>query len=169
MVPWSRRSSIQAPKAPGTTAGRRPRPGIRVRPMPRNRSTEAAAGATPWPQSTMGRSAPAGIRMIGTSPPGPFRCGSTICSVKPVATAASKALPPRSSMPKPTVEAIQCVLVTAPKLPRISGRVVKGSVMSLPGFSHLGFQSSGISVSAVSGLPASRAMTRSISSRSSTP
>ncbi len=129
MVPWSRSSSIQASKAPGTTAGRKPVPGMRLTPISRSRAMLAAAGATPWPQITVGRSAPAGIRMIGTSPPGPFRCGSTICSVKPVATAASKALPPRSSTPKPTAEAIQCVLATAPKLPRISGRVVKAWAM----------------------------------------
>src|ERR671913_1785488 len=64
--------------------------------------------------------------MTGTSPPGPFRWGSTTCSVKAVATAASKALPPRSSMPMPTAVAIQWVDATTPKVPSISGRVVKG-------------------------------------------
>ena len=58
------------------------------------------------------------------SPPGPFRCGSTICRVKPVATAASKALPPRSRIAMPTAEAIQWVEATTPKVPAISGRVV---------------------------------------------
>ena len=65
--------------------------------------------------------------MTGTSPPGPLRWGSTTCSVKAVATAASKALPPRSSVAMPTAVAIQCVLVTTPNVPSISGRVVKGS------------------------------------------
>ena len=60
-----------------------------------------------------------------TSPPGPFKCGSTTCNVNPVATAASKALPPFSRIDMPTAEAIQCVLVTTPKLPVISGLVVK--------------------------------------------
>ena len=64
--------------------------------------------------------------MTGTSPPGPLRCGSTTCSVKAVATAASKALPPFSSVAMPTAVAIQCVVVTTPKVPSISGRVVKG-------------------------------------------
>src|SRR5271169_2793341 len=63
--------------------------------------------------------------MTGTSPPGPFRCGSTTCSVKAVATAASNALPPRSDIPMPTAVAIQCVVVTTPNVPSISGRVVK--------------------------------------------
>ncbi len=46
-------------------------------------------------------------------------------SVNPVATAASKAFPPFSSIDMPTAVAIQCVLVTTPKLPVISGLVVK--------------------------------------------
>ena len=64
--------------------------------------------------------------MIGASPSGPFRCGSTTCSVNAVATPASKAFPPRSSTPIPTAVAIQCVLATTPKVPSISGRVVNG-------------------------------------------
>ena len=42
-----------------------------------------------------------------TSPPGPFRCGSTTWRTKPVATAASNALPPRSSTAMPVAEASQ--------------------------------------------------------------
>ena len=61
----------------------------------------------------------------GTSPPGPFRCGSTTWSTKPVATAASNALPPRSSTAIPVCDASQCVDATIPKVPRSSGRVVK--------------------------------------------
>ena len=64
--------------------------------------------------------------MTGTSPPGPLRCGSTTCSVKAVATAASNALPPFSSAAMPTAVAIQWVEVTTPKVPSISGRVVNG-------------------------------------------
>ena len=60
----------------------------------------------------------------GTSPPGPFRCGSTTCSVNPVATAASNALPPRSSTAMPAADASQCVDATMPNVPRSSGRVV---------------------------------------------
>src|SRR5271168_4062827 len=63
--------------------------------------------------------------MTGTSPPGPLRCGSITCSVKAEATAASKALPPFSSVAMPTAVAIQCVVVTTPNVPSISGRVVK--------------------------------------------
>ena len=37
----------------------------------------------------------------------------------------SKALPPRSRIPIPTAVAIQWVVVTTPKVPSISGRVVK--------------------------------------------
>src|SRR5436190_1265347 len=64
--------------------------------------------------------------MTGTSPPGPFRWGSTICSVNAVATAASKALPPLSSIDMPMAVAIQWVDATTPKIPSISGRVGKG-------------------------------------------
>ena len=70
--------------------------------------------------------------MIGQSPPGPLRCGSTTCKVNPAAAAASKALPPRSSTAMPTPLAIQWVEATAPKVPAISGRVVNMLVLSLP-------------------------------------
>src|SRR3984893_4279453 len=63
--------------------------------------------------------------MIGASPPGPTRCGSTLWSTKAALAAASKALPPRSSTDIATALAIQWVVATAPKVPRISGRVVK--------------------------------------------
>src|SRR5215831_661964 len=62
--------------------------------------------------------------IAGMSPPGPFRCGSTTCRVNPAATAASKALPPRSSTAIPDALASQCVDATMPKLPCSSGRVV---------------------------------------------
>src|SRR6266511_1096440 len=58
------------------------------------------------------------------SPPGPLRWGSTTCSVKPAATAASKALPPRSRTAIPAALASQCVEATMPNVPRSSGRVV---------------------------------------------
>src|SRR5674476_65503 len=69
--------------------------------------------------------------MIGTSPPGPFRCGSTTCSVNAAATPASKALPPFSRVAIPTAVAIQWVDVTTPKVPSISGLVVNGSGLML--------------------------------------
>src|SRR4029450_2253302 len=94
----------------------------------------AFAGAGAWAQITSVRPPLVSCTMIGTSPPGPFRCGSTTCSVKAVATPASKALPPFSRMPMPTAVAIQWVEVTTPKVPSISGRVVNGSgVMLLMG------------------------------------
>src|ERR1700756_369415 len=86
----------------------------------------APAGAGPCPQITSGLPLRVSNRITGTSPPGPLRCGSTTCSVKAVAQAASKALPPRSRMPMPTAVAIQWVEVTTPKGPVISGRVGKG-------------------------------------------
>src|SRR4051812_7419905 len=97
----------------------------------------AAFGATPCPHITSGRELLASYKMIGTSPPGPFRCGSTICRVNAVATAASKALPPRSKMPIPTAVAIQWVEVTTPKVPSISGRVVNGLGLILVIGGHL--------------------------------
>ncbi len=66
------------------------------------------------------------VAMIaGMSPPGPLRCGSTTCSTKPAATAASKALPPSSSSRMAACEAIQCVEETMPNVPSRVGRVVK--------------------------------------------
>src|SRR6267142_3109009 len=91
----------------------------------------AAAGAGPWPQMTSGLPLRVSHRMTGTSPPGPLRCGSTTCSVKAVAQAASKALPPFSSAAMPTAVAIQWVDVTTPKVPSISGLVVNGSGLML--------------------------------------
>src|SRR6202035_2622289 len=86
----------------------------------------APAGAGPWPQITSVRPRLMSWTMIGTSPPGPFKCGSTTCSVNPVATPASNALPPLSKMLIPTAVAIQWVEVTTPKVPSISGLVVNG-------------------------------------------
>src|SRR6266536_3540262 len=86
----------------------------------------APAGAGPWPQITSTWPLRTSWTMTGTSPPGPLRCGSTTWSVKAVAAAASKALPPRSNVAMPTAVAIQCVEATTPKVPSISGRVVKG-------------------------------------------
>src|SRR6516225_2550407 len=86
----------------------------------------ALAGAGPCPQITSFRRLRTSLRMIGTSPPGPLRCGSTTCSVNAVAQAASKALPPFSNVDMPTAVAIQWVEVTTPNVPSISGRVVKG-------------------------------------------
>src|SRR5471030_1259162 len=91
----------------------------------------ALAGAGPWPQITSVRPRFTSWTMTGTSPPGPFRCGSTTCSVNAVATPASNALPPFSRMPIPTADAIQWVEVTTPKVPSISGRVVNGSGLIL--------------------------------------
>ncbi len=88
-----------------------------------------SGGAGPCPQSTVGRPS-AGARMIGTSPAGPFRCGSTTCSTKPAATAASKALPPPSSTAIAHCEASQWVDETMPKVPCRVGRVVNmGAVL----------------------------------------
>src|SRR5450631_469048 len=91
----------------------------------------APAGAGPWPQITSVLPRLVSCTMMGTSPPGPFRCGSTTCSVNAVATPASNALPPFSRIPIPTADAIQWVEVTTPKVPSISGRVVNGSVLIL--------------------------------------
>src|SRR5690349_18561370 len=83
----------------------------------------AAAGAGPCAQSTVA-GVPGPAKISGRSPPGPLRCGSTTCSVKPAATAASNALPPASSRAMPAADASQCVDDTMPKEPRSSGRVV---------------------------------------------
>src|ERR1700690_3092324 len=86
----------------------------------------APDGPGPWPQIHWVQPRLTSCTMIGTSPPGPFRCGSTTCKVKAAAHAASKALPPFSNVAMPTAVPIQWVEVTTPKVPSISGRVVKG-------------------------------------------
>src|SRR3984957_125777 len=91
----------------------------------------APDGAGPWPQITSVRPRLISCTMIGTSPPGPFKCGSTTCSVNAVATPASKALPPFCRVAIPTADAIRWVDVTTPKVPSISGRVVNGSGLIL--------------------------------------
>src|SRR5580704_1511218 len=48
------------------------------------------------------------------------------CRVNAVATAASKAFPPLSSIDMPIAVAIQWVDATTPKMPSICGRVVNG-------------------------------------------
>ena len=93
---------------------------------------------------TIGAAASARLRMMGTSPPGPLRCGSSTWSTKPVATAASNALPPRSITAMPTAEAIQWVEAIAPKLPRNSGRVVKGWAMRAVGWLGRGARFAGL-------------------------
>src|ERR687892_365542 len=55
--------------------------------------------------------------MIGTSPPGPLRCGSTTWRRKPAAAAASNAFPPPSSTLMPAADASQWVEATMPKSP----------------------------------------------------
>ena len=87
---------------------------------------EAIIGAVPWPQITSTRRCDASQSTIGTSPPSPFRCGSTTWSTKPAVTAASNALPPDSSIAIPHWVASQCVELTMPNVPLSSGRVVKG-------------------------------------------
>src|SRR4051794_36729386 len=84
----------------------------------------AAAGATPCPQITSTRARSRLHRTIGRAPPGPFWSGSAVCSTKPAAAAASKALPPRSRIVMPVGVASQCVVATTPNVPTISGRDV---------------------------------------------
>ena len=99
-------------------------PGTRSRPSDRYASIVAASGAGPCPHTTTGSPRSTGHTIAGTSPPGPLRCGSTTCSTNPAATAASNALPPRSSTDIPAPDASQCVEATIPNVPRSSGRVV---------------------------------------------
>src|SRR4051794_36722306 len=57
-------------------------------------------------------------------------CGSTTCSANPAATAASNALPPRSSTAMPADDASQCVEATMPNVPLSSGRVVNAIALN---------------------------------------
>src|SRR5438874_2148996 len=89
----------------------------------------APAGAGPCPHRTVGWP-PAGARMIGTSPAGPFRCGSTTCSVNPAATAASNAFPPSSNTAIAAAEASQWVADTMPNVPCRVGLVVNTTAVN---------------------------------------
>ena len=106
-------------------------PGTSSCPSSRYRSIVAAAGATPCAQSTSGSPRSADQKTTGRSPPGPLRCGSTTWSVNPAATAASNALPPRSSTAMPAAVPSQWVEATIPNVPRSSGLVVNGHAGSL--------------------------------------
>ena len=60
------------------------------------------AGAGPADgEERLGRDRAGGETMASTSPPSPHRCGPTTAMAAPVATAASAAEPPRSSMARP--------------------------------------------------------------------
>ena len=142
-LPWSRSTVSQALKAAGTVAGSKPMPGTCSNPRLRKALADAAAGATPWPRTDSIRRSRSLHSSIGTSPPGPLRCGSTTCSTKPPAAAASNALPPRSSTPMAVCEASQWVDATTPKVPVISGRVVKGLIRT--GFGNSQCRSSKLS------------------------
>ena len=96
------RSRAAAASRSRTCRARRP-PTVRCPAPDRGRARGNArwwrpAGAGPCPQITSVLPRRTSCTITGTSPPGPLRCGSTTCSVKAVATAASKALPPFSSI-----------------------------------------------------------------------
>ena len=86
--------------------------------------------------------------MTGASPPSPFMCGSTTCSTRPAATAASNAVPPASSTAIPDAVASQWVEATMPKLPASCGRVVNeepcGSISTPDGVGQRGRERDGI-------------------------
>src|SRR5699024_6913398 len=86
----------------------------------------------PCPQTTVTASSSALWTSAGRSPPGPLRCGSTTCNTNPALTAASTALPPRSSTDIAVCEASQCVLAAIPNVPVNSGRVaIRGIASSI--------------------------------------
>src|SRR5205807_8366855 len=124
------------PNEPGTQAASSPLPGTRSSPRSANASGVAAAGAVPCPHSTKVSPRPAWWAMTGTSPPGPFRCGSTTWSTSPAATAASNALPPCSSTAIPAADASQCVEATMPNVPASSGLVVNSGISAMTRSSH---------------------------------
>ena len=127
-----RAGACRTPRAAGTTRrarrARRPRRARRAAadrsPSARTRSIVAAAGAGPWPEIANTRSRRASRTRIGTSPPGPFWVGSSTQSAKPIAQAASAALPPLASCCAPICAARWCPAATAPPNPRTVGRVV---------------------------------------------
>ena len=104
--------------APGTcTLRTSPRSGIVAMPSARMRAGSDPAPARPMESSARGAE-PGGATMASTSPPSPHRCGPTTAIAAPVATAASAADPPRSSMPIPAEAASWSAAATMPRRPR---------------------------------------------------
>ena len=114
-------------RPPRDRGGERPRAGNQVEPLGAVVRDGRARRRGTLPHRTPAASRPRAVAKIaGTSPPGPFRCGSTTWSTKPAATAASNALPPRSSTrPWRAAEASQCVEGDHAEVPSRVGRVVK--------------------------------------------
>src|SRR6476469_9655943 len=76
--------------------------------------------------STVGIAVSAVAKIPTRSPPGPFKCGSTTCSTKAPATAASNAFPPRSRTACALAVASQWVDAAIPNDPVKVGRAVNG-------------------------------------------
>ncbi len=112
----------QASSAAGTVAASRPSPGMRSSPSDAKCASVARAGAVPWPEIANARCSRADQNRIGTSPAGPFMWGSRTCSAKPIAQAASAALPPRASVAAPACVARWWPAATAP--PKPSSRAI---------------------------------------------
>ena len=116
-------SSIQAPEGPGHAGRQQPGPRHQVEAQ----LPEPLDGGRPrhraLPVDHYTRPLPAGAARIGTSPPGLVQVRLHHLEGEPAATAASKALPPRSSTAIPVAEASQWVEDTTPKDLRSSGRV----------------------------------------------
>ena len=77
MVPWSRRSVSQAPTAPGTVGGEQPGAGHDVEPKLPKPCSRGRGGRDPLSTQDRGVGSAAVTKIAGTSPPGPFMCGST--------------------------------------------------------------------------------------------
>ena len=67
--------------------------------------------------------------MTGTSPPGPFRCGSTTCKHEPGRGGGVEGVAALSRTAIPAAEASQWVEATIPNVPASSGLVVNSGTV----------------------------------------
>ena len=104
--------------------------GILSSPRPRKNASVARAGAVPWPLSESVCPLRASWMRATHSPQSVYEAvGSTTAAANPAATAASKALPPASSMRMPAIETSGCPDATIPCVPETTGRVVVQSAV----------------------------------------
>src|SRR5437870_5211630 len=124
-------NSASAMQSASTTAGTVPAAGP-FDGIPRCRrktSTEAAAGAVPWPLMTRTSRRSATYTMTGTSPPRPKWEISLTAAANVAATPASIAFPPRVSIRMPASAAKCRPAATTPTRPTTSGRYVEEPAM----------------------------------------
>ena len=115
--PSSAAASAHSATAPGTVTGSPPRAGMSSCPRARIASIVAPRPARPAPSSARTRPVAASRWSRNASPPGPVIIGESTAIAAAIATHASAAVPPASSMRIPASAARGCSQATAPAVP----------------------------------------------------